>query len=484
MREYRVDFKKTEIETQCDRKSAVRGQKCFWLFYSLILVLVNACAGPVSDFLDVMDARSRVNWTGNINIIISGLSGTGLRINLGNEIIVVNANGSYSSATSWSSGQNYSASIVQFPSSPSQFCTVNPASGIVGSTVPVIRIDCVAGNAAGMLVGGSIIHALSLTGDADVLLGQVFAGAIGSSGTTDATGNAARFTAPNQLVTDGSYLYVVESAGNVRRIDIATRQVTTIGNIGGSDGIATDGTNLYATNKSDCTVRKMRLSDFATSLVAGSAFACSFADAPAGPGSAARFYGPSGITTDGTYLYVADYTNNRIRRIEPFTGVTITIAGTGTAGLLDTAGSSAQLNQPDGVTYYSGKLYVADMLNYRVRTVDLNSGNFTMATLSGSTWGNTDGAAGTAQFKKPHQIAIDGSYGYVTDEDTHSIRRVDLQTGYTTTLSGWETRTTSVVGTGGGLAGTAAFRDLYGITSDGKNLFVTDSLDQVVRRIE
>lgn len=446
--------------------------------------LIPQCSGPVSDFLDVMDARGRTAWSGSIVLQVNGLSGSGLKIRLGTETIAAAANGSYYSGSNWESGQTFSASIAQYPVSPDQYCSVVTAMGIVGSSAPVIQIECVAGNSTGILAGGSIIHALSLSGDADVLLGQVFAGAIGGSGTTDAVGNSARFTSPNQLVTDGTYLYIVEAAGNVRRVTIATRQVTTLGNIGGSDGIATDGLNLYATNSSDCTVRKMRLSDYATSLIAGSAFTCSFADAPAGPGTVARLSSPSGITTDGTYLYVADYGNNRIRRIEPATGITITIAGTGAAANINGVGTAAAFNQPDGVTYFSGRLYVSDLLNYNIRTVDLNSGNFTVSTLSGSTWGNSDGASGTAQFKKPHQIAIDGSYAYVTDEDTHSIRRVDLQTGYATTLSGWETRTTSVVGTGGGLAGTAAFRDLYGITSDGKNLFVTDGLDHIVRRIE
>ena len=86
-------------------------------------------------------------------------------------------------------------------------------------------------------------------------------------------------------------------------------------------------------------------------------------------GTSASFNHPRGITTDGTNLYVADYSNNRIRKIVISTGVVTTLAGS-TNGTTDhTTGTSAKFFYPRGITTDGTNLYVSDTGNHRIRKI-------------------------------------------------------------------------------------------------------------------
>ena len=87
-------------------------------------------------------------------------------------------------------------------------------------------------------------------------------------------------------------------------------------------GITTDGTSLFVTDRSNHRIRKIDITSAAVSTLAGSS-----AGYVNGNGSAARFRSPRGITTDGTYLYVADGANHAVRRIDIATAVVDTVAG-------------------------------------------------------------------------------------------------------------------------------------------------------------
>lgn len=449
--------------------------------WGILCALFCACDGlAVTRFLDAAGSV-------RVTLSVSGLAGSGLVFSSGAEILPVAANGSYSFTGRFRKKQSYALTVAKYPANPNQYCAIANAEGIAGESDLTLSATCVPGSAAGPMVGGTIIRRLTVSGNADLQLGTVFAGFTGASAATDGTGNAARLNAPTQMVTDGVYIYLQESnpAGTLRRITVATREVVTLGNSGGSDGITTDGTYLYMTNYNDCTVRKTAIADFNISVLAGASNTCAFNDATSG--GAARFNNPLAITHDGTWLYVADYTNNRIRRIDPVTGATTTLAGTGALGSANGPAASATFRLPHGLTYYNGKLYVAesDPAAQQIRTIDLTLAPYNVAIFSGTgAWGCVDGAAGITQFKKLRNLISDGAYLYATDKECYGIRRMDLATGASTTLSGWETRTTTVIGTGGGFSGTAAFREPMGITADGTYLYITDASDFILRRIE
>ena len=89
-----------------------------------------------------------------------------------------------------------------------------------------------------------------------------------------------------------------------------------------------------------------------------------------GTGTSASFNYPFGITTDGTNLYVADSFNHLIRKIVISTGVVTTVAGTGSSGYANGTGTSASFNYPSGITTDGTNLYVADQVNHLIRKIE------------------------------------------------------------------------------------------------------------------
>ena len=89
-----------------------------------------------------------------------------------------------------------------------------------------------------------------------------------------------------------------------------------------------------------------------------------------GTGTSASFNSPHGITTDGTNLYVADYSNHLIRKIVISTGAVTTLAGTGSSGSANGTGTSASFNCPNVITRDGTILYVGDYSNHLIRKIE------------------------------------------------------------------------------------------------------------------
>lgn len=89
-----------------------------------------------------------------------------------------------------------------------------------------------------------------------------------------------------------------------------------------------------------------------------------------------RLQHPLGVTgsPDGT-IYITDTYNSRIKAIDPETAQTQTIFGLGgQGGYRDGGASIAEFDEPGGLDYANGKLYVADTNNHAVRVIDLETG--------------------------------------------------------------------------------------------------------------
>ncbi len=91
----------------------------------------------------------------------------------------------------------------------------------------------------------------------------------------------------------------------------------------------------------------------------------------------ARLQHALGVVYHDGVLYVADTYNNKIKVIDPTQRTSQTLAGTGEPGASD---SPAQFDEPAGISYAAGKLFVADTNNHLIRTIDLDSK--TVATLA------------------------------------------------------------------------------------------------------
>lgn len=189
-----------------------------------------------------------------------------------------------------------------------------------------------------------------------------------------------------------------------------------------------------------------------------------------GNGIYAGFNTPTSVATDSNgNVYVADASNNQIRKITP-DGTVSTFAGSGGSGSQNGKGAAASFNYPVGLTVdSSGNVYVCDASNSMIRKITPDG---TVSTLAGSIkLGYADGTGSAAEFDYPTGIAVDSSGNlYVTDTDNYRIRKI-TPSGAVSTLSGNSLGQGAVDGTGN----TASFGILGGITIDTVgNLYVTD----------
>jgi sugar lactone lactonase YvrE len=178
----------------------------------------------------------------------------------------------------------------------------------------------------------------------------------------------------------------------------------------------------------DMSVRPTRGTGVVT-LAGSTANLAGFAD---GSGTSSLFSRPMGMAADAAgNIYVADTFNHRIRKITP-AGVVSTLAGGTGKGFADGVGSMAKFNFPHGVAVTSdGTVYVADTSNNRIRKITPAG---TVSTLAGSsTSGSLDGLGVSAQFRSPWDIVADAAGNlYVTESLNPGIRRISSSGNVTT----------------------------------------------------
>lgn len=267
----------------------------------------------------------------------------------------------------------------------------------------------------------------------------------------EGTNPRVRFSTISGITIDsaGKYLYVADHWNNrIRKVDLATKtsslvsgtgQYNCVGSCNGyaegnrdtarfdSPGdivISPDDQTLYVTDSSNNRVRKIRISDGQTTLIAGSGVA-GCVDAK---GALAKFNRPYGLAIDpaGNYLYVADTNNHRIRKIEIVSGTVTTLAGSGQNGHRDGQGSNAVLSYPEYITYApNGKLFFSTIGSHNIKYLDPSSG--TVITIAGSgDRGFTNGSRFNARFNNPKGLLGYNDKLYVADSWSDLIRQIDI----------------------------------------------------------
>jgi sugar lactone lactonase YvrE len=237
------------------------------------------------------------------------------------------------------------------------------------------------------------------------------------------------------------------------------------------------------------TIRRLDLVTGQVTTFAGTKFSAGYSD---GIAALASFNGPTSITNDGTYLYVADYNNHTIRRIEISTANVTTIAGLhsvqGDADQTDPPGgiaSDARFRFPFGITTDGTSVFITERSNHKIRKIDIATGS--VSTFAGPapgsrTSGYINATGNTARFRFPRCITTDGTNLYVADGSNHVIRRINIATAVVDTIAGPDApyvKAGEVDGTGTG----AKFNGPYGITTDGTSLYVSDTGGNTIRRI-
>jgi sugar lactone lactonase YvrE len=197
-----------------------------------------------------------------------------------------------------------------------------------------------------------------------------------------------------------------------------------------------------------------------------------------GISNVATFNTPTGIIFDQTgNLYVADNSNNKIRKIS-LTGIVSTVAGDGTPGNIDGPSNTATFNSPYGMVFDNiGNLYVAEQANHKIRKITPLGMVTTFAGIG--TTGTNDGISNIAKFNMPKQMVSDQAGNiFVSEGGNNKIRKI-TPAGIVSTFAG-----SGVSGTNDGVSNVAMFRAPSGIDFDSAgNLFVADNLNHKIRKI-
>jgi sugar lactone lactonase YvrE len=203
-----------------------------------------------------------------------------------------------------------------------------------------------------------------------------------------------------------------------------------------------------------------------------------------GPASAARFYSPNKMSFDiAGNLFVADYNNNRVRKIST-SGIITTIVGTGTIGSTGDGGNAtaATLWHPsDVVTDNAGNVFIADYTNNKIRKISPTGIISTFAGTGSASSGGDGGAATLAQLYNPFDVEIDAAGNLlIAEAEGDKVRKVGLD-GIISTFAG-----TGISGFSGdgGQATAANLSNPAGLEVDATgNLYIADQFNQRIRMV-
>ena len=321
------------------------------------------------------------------------------------------------------------------------------------------------------------------------------AGQDGVGGYADGAGSLAQFRLPNSVAVDSAgNVYVADTANNVIRKIAPTGVVSTLAGVSGIHGsadgtggnarfwapfgIAVDGSgNVFVADTANNTIRKITPNG-AVSTLAGLAGHPGSKD---GLRANAQFRNPWGVAVDGMgNVFVADMSNDTIRKITP-AGMVSTLAGqAGMSGGLNGVGAGAQFNNPFAVAVDGAdNVYVSDSANDTIRKITSSGVASTVAGMPGYA-GNADGNGNDARFWNPQGLVVDGAGNiYVADTGNNTVRKITPM-GVVTTLAGLA----GASGAADGVGVDARFNSPGGMAVDRRgNIYVADTNNHVVRKI-
>ncbi len=338
------------------------------------------------------------------------------------------------------------------------FSTIAGVAGIAGSadgTNDVARFDFPGGltvdRFGALYVSDILNHTIrKLTPVGTNWVVTTLAGQAGVSGWADGTNTDAQFNRPNGIALDeAGNLFVADHYNHtIRKLTPAGTNwiVTTIAGLAGANG-SVDGTNslarfwsptgvavdkndhVFVADTANFTVREVAPvgTNWVVTTIAGQTLNFGFTD---GTNSYAQFDYPYGIAIDGAgHLFVTDWGNQAIRKIDPVgtDWIVTTIAGSsGMIGSDDGPGSFATFNFPNGICIdQAGNVDISDQSNDTIRKLTPSGNDWIVSTIAGQPLqiGTSDGLASDALFRHPWGIAVDRSGEfYVADYGNQTIR--------------------------------------------------------------
>ncbi len=295
-------------------------------------------------------------------------------------------------------------------------------------------------------------------------------------------------TAKSVAVDRAGNLYITANSSTVLKVSTAGI-ITTIGSFADGfrniEGIATDSKgNVYVSDVYNQWVMKITPSGTITKYAGYPIVTIYGSGGDGGPATAAYLYFPNGLAVDSIgNLFIADYGNHKIRKVDTF-GIITTVAGDGTTGPY-TSGVAATATGMNSPTYVAldrtGNLYITDQGSNHIYMV--NTAGITNNFAGNGTIGfSADGIAATAaEISIPLGISTDNAGNvYFCDAYNYRVRKIN-NSGVISTLSG---NGTSAYYGDGGPATAAELSIVFGMAIDSVgDLFVVDQTNNRVRRI-
>ena len=364
---------------------------------------------------------------------------------------------------------NYYPSIRKVTSATGIITTVagNGSGGYTGDNGPAIsaRLNSPSGIALDGLGNMYIADTLNnrvrkvdaVTGVITTVAGN---GMSGYSGDNGAAVSASLYGPFGISVTNRGDIYIADKNNHrIRKVDSATGMITTIAGSGingysGDSGPATSASlaspygvlvdaagNVLIADTNNARIRRV---DVATGVMSSVAGVGGNYAGDNGSSALALLSGPEKLAIDvADNIFVADSSNNRIRKVDAITGVITTVAGNGAVSYTGDTGdngpaTSSYINNPRGVALdMMGNIYIADSGNHRIRKVDALTDVITTVAGTGiGSYSGDNGPATSAMINYPKGITLDNAGNiYIADEYNGRIRKVDSATGVITTVA-------------------------------------------------
>ncbi|MCW3123813.1 MAG: C-terminal target protein [Flavipsychrobacter sp.] len=225
------------------------------------------------------------------------------------------------------------------------------------------------------------------------------------------------------------------------------------------------------------------------SIAGGSGWSAYAGDGLMATDASVRFSRTTGVCADilGN-VYISDWGNYRIRKVDASSGVLTTIAGNGTAGFSGDGGPATNA-QIDGMRYpmsltidNAGNIYYGDNGNYRVRKINTTTGIIT--TVAGGGSSSVNGIPATNETISPGYLYADAT-GNLYIGLGNEIKVVNLKTGIINAFAGKSGISGHGYSGDGGPATSAELNNVFGITGDiSGNIYFADRENNRIRMVD